>query len=75
MQFNTSFATQAYRNGNYFSDKKLARLVALYDSLSDNGYKQLLLGTKSRAPIRRPRGPAHPSRLMNTMMSPVMPDG
>ncbi|MCP4780401.1 MAG: hypothetical protein GY877_06500, partial [Hyphomicrobium sp.] len=48
VQFNMSFESQGYRDGGYFSDKELAGLVMLQDKICSNGFKNLLVGSKSR---------------------------
>ena len=51
VQFNMTFESQGYRDGGYFSDKELGRLVLLHDNLRCNGFKSLLVGSKSKGSV------------------------
>jgi hypothetical protein len=44
VQFNMTFESQDYRNGGYFSNSELSRLVLLHDKICRNGFKNLLIG-------------------------------
>jgi len=48
VQYNMTFDAQGYREGGYFSDKELARLVLLHDQLCKKGFKNLLIGSKGK---------------------------
>ena len=51
VQFNMTFDAQGYENGGYFRDKELAGLVMLHDRIYSNGFKNLLVGSKSKGSV------------------------
>lgn len=44
VQFNMTFESQDYRNGGYFNNFELSKLMLLHDQICRNGVKNLLVG-------------------------------
>jgi len=51
VQFNMTFEAQGYGEGGYFRDKELANLVLLHHQLCRNGFKNVLVGSKSKESV------------------------